>query len=227
MRYHFGLLAAILILLGSHSLAFADTVMPPQDYVIEVGDGEFVFVMLANPHGRFRSGQGGLRVEEIRAHYSQSGLYRADDPRTPLWTVNWHSSHVYITADGRYLVRPGPWPTHYNFGEIAVAFYEEGRLLESYSVSDLVKNPFTLPQSVSHYRWRQEMDFREERAQLFVRTMHGERYLFDVTTGEVIEGTPPGRYRALLVIAACLSVPAIVLVAFYFGIRSGRRVYEA
>lgn len=73
-----------------------------------------------------------------------------------LWrTEGWYASEVFLSDDGRYLVRMGVWPTtNDEFTDVAVAFYDRGKLLKSYDVRDLIKRPHLIEHSVSHYRWQ-------------------------------------------------------------------------
>ncbi|RBP46118.1 hypothetical protein DES53_102504 [Roseimicrobium gellanilyticum] len=75
-----------------------------------------------------------------------------------LWrTEGWYASEVFLSDDGRYLVRMGVWPTiSEKFDDVAVAFYDRGKLLKSYEVRDLVKQPHRIEFSASHYEWRPE-----------------------------------------------------------------------
>jgi hypothetical protein len=179
---------AILIVLFSLSIpVLADSPAPEWDYIVEVGDGQFVFVMLSIPGDRTAYGQGGaIQDEEIRAKYNRSGLYHNDDTVVPIWTVNWYAFRVDITFDGKHLVRWGPWAFFDNYDELALEFYENGQLLKTYLVSDIVSDPEKLPHSVSHYTWAAEAEFDENQKKLFLKTENGEEYLFDVTTGGII-----------------------------------------
>lgn len=184
------LATTIVLLLLSSFPAYADSPAPQTDYIIEVGDGQFVFVMLVIPDDKGEYGYGeAILDEEIRAKYSKSGLYSVDDSNDALWTIDWYSYGVSITSDGKHLVRWGPWPLIGDYGEIAIQFYENGNLLISYRVFDLVSEPRKLPRSISHYEWLAAAEFDEEKKELFLETENGEEYLFDVTTGRVIEGT--------------------------------------
>jgi hypothetical protein len=170
------------ILLLPAALVRADEPVPQEDYIVEVGDGRYVFVMLV--------GESDV-VTEIRAKYKRSGLFEADDTENPLWMVDWYASEVDITPDGKHLVRWGPRPSIEGYDELALAFHEDGDLLRSYRVSDLVAAPQELPRTMSHLAWRAESNFDAEKGILYLRTEHDEEYRFDVTTGDVIEEREP------------------------------------
>ena len=102
----FAVLATTLfLLLMSSSPAFADTPFEQRDYIIEVGDGQCVFVMLIQDGYYGYGSDVEFQDEEIRAKYSQSGLYRVDDSNDALYTGNWYAFRVDITSDCKHLVR--------------------------------------------------------------------------------------------------------------------------
>ena len=68
------------ILLLPAAVVHADEPVPVSDYIVEVGGGRYVFVMLA--------GESDV-VREIRAKYAKSGLYEAAETENALWTVDW------------------------------------------------------------------------------------------------------------------------------------------
>jgi hypothetical protein len=124
--------------------------------------------------------------EELRNQYPNSGLYRKGVPSAPLWTVEWFAHEVYISSDGRHLIRMGPWPS--SSDELAVAFYEDGRLLCEYRIYQLVSDPLSLPHSVSHFEWKRGVSLDDAKNELHVTTQLNEEYIFDVTTGLMVEG---------------------------------------
>ena len=175
-------LAILISLLLPAALAHADEPVLAEDYIVDVGDGRYVFVMLV--------GESPV-VTEIGAKYQESGLYEAGETENPLWTVEWYATEVDITPDGKHLVRWGPWPSIDGYDELALEFYESGDLLRSYRVSDLVANPQKLPRTVSHLAWKAESSFDAGNGELYLRTEHDEEYRFDVTTGEIMEERGP------------------------------------
>ena len=54
-------------------------------------------------------GKAGYRSADVREWegYTQSGLYRNDGSRDPLWTFDWYAYNVDVAADGVHLVRHG------------------------------------------------------------------------------------------------------------------------
>lgn len=190
MRHFVLLMIVSITLLLSDSIAFADSPAPQKDYIIEVGDGQYEFVMLSIPEDQSAFGQGGaIQDAEIRAKYSQSGLYRVGDTSEAIWTIDWYAFDVDISFDGQYLIRWGPWAFAGNYSEIALEFYGSGELLKSYRVCDLVAEPEKLPRTMSHYTWKGASEFHETTMKLFLRTMNDEQYWFDATTGSLTRGT--------------------------------------
>jgi hypothetical protein len=168
-----------------NSQPLADKPAPEFDYVQEVAEGKFVFVMLSIEEDPTAYGQGGaVQNEDIRRQYPQSGLYKNDGSITPVWAVDWYAFEVAISSDGRYLVRWGPWPFHGEYDELAVAFYKNGREIRRYAVRDLVADPESLPRSISHYMWAKERSFDATTNLLHIETYNGEQYDVDVTTGK-------------------------------------------
>lgn len=153
---------------------FADTPPMERDYTISVGEGELIFVMLSRTHGS--------QTPEIRALYPKSGLYNVTGkvPRA-LWTVDWYAFKVDLSADGKHLIRWGPWAS--SAPQIAVEFYADGKLTKSYKIEDLVRRPESLPHSVSHFTWKRDVEFNQAKNELYIETLNNEKYLFDVSTG--------------------------------------------
>lgn len=176
------LLAAFILMLLWAESAYADKPIPPHSWERAVGSYRFVMVW---PYDATPLASGERR-------YPASGLYRADGPAEPLWTVDWyaHEGEVFVAADGELLARMGPWPGSEDYDELAVAFYRNGKLTKSYHVSDLVKSPETLPQSASHYMWHNGVTFDPDQLRLSVATIPGITYIFDVKTGQILSPGP-------------------------------------
>lgn len=205
-----GLVMAILIMMPV-SKALADSPAPIRDFSVELPNGEFLFVMLANNTRDAYNQLGYVEEDEtLRNTYPQSGMYRNDGSTTPLWTVDWNAFGVTLASDGSHLIRWGPWPYQGNYFEIAVEFYRDGKLLKSYKVDDLVFNPMALPHSVSHYRWLEDAGEDLENNTIWVTTYEGRHLVFDMTTGKVIEGRLPIKLTTLIY-GAALAIVALPL----------------
>jgi hypothetical protein len=97
-----------------------------------------------------------------------------------------------VSPDGHHLVVWGGWPTHGGeYREEAFSIYEDGKPIKRYEVRDLVVNPEGLPHSVSHYEWVENSEFDGGHNWLMVRTVMGEKYTFDVATGDVVSAVVP------------------------------------
>ena len=179
--------------------AFADTPAPMVDFIETTANGQYDFVMLPELN---RSPEaftyGGVKKKpELRDQYPASGLY-LHGSKVPLWTVNWNAFVVVLSDDGHHVAQLGPWPITDHYDELAIAFYEDGRLLKSWSVRDLVGNKgICLPQSVSHYRWLSHLYPKTEKKQLSgerdevkLETYLDQTIRFDLATGEKIESLP-------------------------------------
>jgi hypothetical protein len=132
-------------------------------------------------YGKQAKWQGRVGEDENLNSYPFSGLYQVDDPREPLWTIDWYAHSVELTEDGRFLVRRGPWG-----GPLGVAFYDRGKLMSTYDVSDLVSDMKKLVYTVSHYFWVDEWKFLPHAGRLHLRTLAGDQHVFDVTTGALV-----------------------------------------
>ena len=117
-------------------------------------------------------------------------------------TKGWYSFEVFVSRDGRNLVRMGPWSvgSEPSKDDLAIAFYKDGKLLKQYSTEELVKDESKVIASVSHYFWQAPSPVDDdvtdaERLKLRLHldytntfnlhTIDGWTYTFDVTTGKI------------------------------------------
>ena len=73
-----------------------------------------------------------------------------------LWkTAGWFAWQVFLARDGRHMIRLGGWPRgdKPKAEDLAIAFYDAGVLVKSYSTLDLIKDAAAVPKSVSHYQF--------------------------------------------------------------------------
>ena len=173
---------AVAILALADVPAVADEEAPESFYTKLTPDGLHLFVMIS-PYPN------ALERQNSRITYTQSGLYRNDGSSTPIWTVTWYAHNVEPLSDGVHLVRPGPWASSSN--SEAVAFFAKGKLIRSYTVRDLVADPDLMPHSVSHFKWRSYEHLNDHEKTYTIETKHGERYKFDVTTGDISSSFSP------------------------------------
>ena len=105
-------------------------------------------------------------------------------------TKGWYTFEGYLSDDGLYFVRFGPWASDQkNHTDLAIAFYDRGKLLKEYKVKELIKNPDSLENSVSHYMWRPVKQSKPNG--FYGETFHlvmidKTTYSFDFKTGEII-----------------------------------------
>ena len=104
-----------------------------------------------------------------------------------IWKVNFYSSEVILADDGRHLIAFGPWAM--DMTDLAVSFYEEGRLLKEYRVLDLI-DPDKVQRTVSHLFWKEADNvsasrLSEDQKTFTVRMIDGTERVFDVATGEL------------------------------------------
>jgi hypothetical protein len=132
----------------------------------------------------------------IREPFGAAFELREDGTFRELWTVKgWYAFEVFLSDDGRYLVRMGDWPTgeRPSKDHLAVAFYDRGKLLAQYSTADLVKDPTKVLRSVSHYVWLhggvtsqgEPPHYSDANNTFHLKTIDGIEYTFDATTGKI------------------------------------------
>jgi hypothetical protein len=177
--------------------ALADSPAPESSYKEIAPGGKYVFVMISpmTPDEDERKWDTKYRVaiREIRRTYKRSGLYRNDGSTEPLWTVDWYTHSVAISSDGVHLIRPGPWPGGNRYGPLgsaldveALSFFANGKLLRTYRIRELVDDPDKLPRSVSHFDWERKGQLDDARSEYVLTTLDGNRFVFDIRTGEII-----------------------------------------
>jgi hypothetical protein len=180
----------LLLLVGLPLAVRTDTPPTVHDYSVDSQDGRYIYVMLTEaPYG--------IKDPGLRKKYTRSGLYAADDPPAPLWTVDWYSPNIpwqtiYIASDGVHMTRLGEWPRKGDYGTLAVAFYANGKQLEAYSVADLAAAPEELLESTSHYMWLESAQLNDAANQFELVMLGGERYTFDLARGAIVDQDTPG-----------------------------------
>lgn len=173
-------LISLLILAVATPFSLADTPAPPSSYVAQSADGQFLFVMIAPPWSEERA----AKIQAIRKKYRVSGLYRNDGSSEPLWAVGWYAYGVIVASDGSHVIRHGPWAS--SSGDEAFTFFADGREIRSYRINELVGNPEFLPHSVSHFMWLGNHQLDDSAGTWAIRTLNGEYYTFDISTGEIL-----------------------------------------
>jgi hypothetical protein len=186
MSTRLAVVAVALLVLGL-SPPRLDLEMAPTPYVVTSRFGWSFFKMSPDPSDPMDRDKG------IGFAY-KAAVGQADEL---LWqTSGWYAFTVFLDDSGKYLVRLGNSPRgdKPSAADLAVAFYESGKLVKSYSTADLVKDASKVLASVSHYAWLGEPapDFSAqptmlaENLEFRLRTTDGIEYVFDARTGAVI-----------------------------------------
>jgi hypothetical protein len=182
-------------------------------YTAETAGKKYVFVMRRNDGGDDYL---------VGDKYKWSGMYRNDGSTAPLWTVDW-KQRVFLPDDGKHVVRFGSRRYSATYREEAFTFVSEGKSIKSYQVRDLIAFPYLLPHSSAgygllysplapdlpndgvlmkvdehnYYPLNSGAIIDNEKQTLAFETCHGDKYLFDFTTGEMISGDRPSRNLSL------------------------------
>lgn len=176
-------------LLTSAGMAWADRARAPYDYVKEVANGKYLFVMLATQgHGLDAGAPDDVGIIEtdssLRNRYKESGMY-LPGRKEPLWTVSWYSFEVYPSSDGNHLVRLGPWAS--SVDQLALAFYFKGSELKRYLIRDLIRDSTQVYPTVSHFFWIESHHFDDTGQVFHLKTVEDKSYSFSMTSGELLK----------------------------------------
>jgi hypothetical protein len=138
--------------------------------------------------GRFPSSPEELR---LRTRFPKTGLYRADDPKVPLWTIDWAFRKESIVAmfeeyGHHFLVVRDAG------GELEdLAFLEDGRIMHTYPRTGWVERKWTLPYSSCGFDYEAEVRYSKSAGRHLVvaSSREGEEYTYDAMTGLLIGST--------------------------------------
>jgi len=186
-----------IILLISCLTALADSPAPPEPRLTVSASNRFAFSMLP-PHW---NSKGDITRQPFGTAYElqDDGSFRS------LWRVTgWYAFQCFLSDDGRYLVRMGGWAVgkQPSKQDLAVAFYDRGKLLKQFSTADLVKDKTKVVASTSHYLWLacETVQFGPDRDQkrteppptlvddtFQLKTCDGIEYTFDIKTGKITD----------------------------------------
>jgi len=154
--------------------ALADSFIAPEPAVVESEDGAYVFSFNPDNDGDF----------------PEMGVYLDFAGRLELvylipFGYMTFLSDFYFSSDMRYMVH---FPTITQ--DTVLFFYDNGELMESYRIPNLVGDKSVVSYSVSMASW---YDFNSrmldsDNNTFAVTTNDGLSYVFDITTGKVIEG---------------------------------------
>jgi hypothetical protein len=181
-------------LLASSSSAFAYIPRPACSYKVGTVSGQYVFVMISPAEG-WPPGFTTDEAAAIRRQYKQSGVYRNDGSADPVWVYDggyYYDFQVNLASDGHHLI------IHQSTVEKpdtpAIIFYAGGRVVRSYTMNELVRNADRLKET--RLSWRgyyclDKVQFDEARMEYRVVTKDGNRFVFDVRTGEMVSASRP------------------------------------
>lgn len=190
-------------LLLTGAAALADSPAMPTPRVTVSRNAEFIFKQVP---ARWNN-EGVVTNEHVGIAYQleTDGTFRR------LWRVEgWYAFQTFLSNDGHYLVRMGNWSGGQNPSreDLAVAFYDKGKLLAEYSTADLVKDHSKVSRSVSHYTWLAHdvqifrPNYENEKPEplpelgwdnkFHLKTCDGISYAFDATTGKIISAKRDG-----------------------------------
>lgn len=128
----------------------ADTLADPFPWVTTAEGGRYFFKMVPAKN-RVQEDKIITEREAFGVAYSMA----EDGSFEELWkTSGWFTFGGFLSQDGRYFVRMGPWASDQeNLTDLAVAFYDGGKPLKEYAVRDLIRDTKAVVKSVSHYDW--------------------------------------------------------------------------
>jgi hypothetical protein len=189
----------------------ADSFDPPEPSKIELEDGAKVFYMTP--------------LRYAGEDYLPSGLYYNTEPPEVIYlissnhtakNISYFSEHnVYLSNDGMYFAHfPTPFKddryTNSPPGTV-LEFYANGNLVERYNVSQLVKNNSKLSYTESMVFWEKRgRHFNADNNTLSITTADDITYVFDITTGNIINGENTSVFTIVIVAVAALCALVII-----------------
>jgi len=191
-----------LLLMLSASSTFADEEVAPYAWEVKSANGTYLFKMsppdIDYKHSKF-----------IEKKLASTIVYKLTESgkQVEIWKAQgWYHFEGMISPDGRYFVGFGPWASDFeNHSDLAIAFYDRGKLIKSYKVNQLIKNMEALEYSVSHYRWRPDKQTKPNGFydKVFHMVMIDKTaYDFNFTTGDIIRTDIDSKAKGSAVIDA-------------------------
>ena len=206
----FGLALLILPILVS-----ADDFIPPDPFYIISGDGTKVFHV--TPH---------LREDLItwgEDEFPETGLYYNTDPPIPIYLVTspfvgchfgylWEQD-FFFSRDMQYFA----WSPTTNTKGTAVVFFANGIAQKTYNISDLINDLDAVAETTTTLRWiygwrNENISFDAETNLLTIKTIESQTYVFDITSGEIVEAPSPPSQFSWLQLAVLIVIGSIVLI---------------
>jgi hypothetical protein len=171
-----------------------------------------------------------LRQVALRESYPASGLYRRNDPSTPLWTTAWRSSvkDIFVSNDGvHHVFAFQEWDSTISNRGDAVELYANGKLLASYREFELLPS-WRLRFLAARYlktEWPTCTSARlnDATGRFVIHTNHGDVFEFDIATGQLVRGTSPWSGIVPLLITLGAACGAGILFVIFRWIRRQTR----
>jgi len=168
------LLCILTVFLTSAILAdlFADTPLPPPK-VRQVWSHNKQFYALMDP-----------KVMTTTVYRVEDGAKRAKSWTMPGWFRVAHladdGEHFVVGHDGINLL-----PLKVTKDEPLIRFFERGKLVNTVTLGELLKDQSSLKRTASHYLWGSYLGL-DEKGHYVVKTVEGRTLVFDVTTGKPV-----------------------------------------
>ncbi len=164
----------------------ADSPATPRPWVATSERGEYLFKMVP---AKWRKDDEKYVIG--REAFGVAYKVTEDGELDEIWrTEGWYTFEGYLSEDGQYFVRFGPWASDQKkHTDLAIAFYDRGKLLMKYRVRDLIKRPELLTYSTSHYDWKAANQTKPngfKGGTFHLAMIDKMTYSFDYETGEII-----------------------------------------
>ncbi|NUZ12865.1 hypothetical protein HUZ36_18970 [Pseudoalteromonas sp. McH1-7] len=184
----------IFIMMIFSFVAYADRESIPKPYIV-TQEGMFESYYFKMIPENFHFEDDNLVIDSEA--YGRAFRLNYDGTEEELWSVSgWHANNVYLAGkEAVNLVRLGNWARGQapENEDLAVAFYERGKLLKSYSTADLIEKPDSVKLSVSHYQWKLSSNLARNNKYFYIETVENITYKFDVSTGEIVDVKLPNK----------------------------------
>ena len=172
--------------------------------------------------------------------FPATGLYYNTDPLIPIYLVEtpfegsafgvvWEHDFIF-SKDMQYFA----WIPITNgvalfdtTGTTALVFYANGVAQKTYMVSDLVYDADAVSWTTTTAQWiycrSETMTFNAETNRLTIKTVDGQTYVFDITSGKIVETTHTALNISWLLFTALTAIGLFVLVGGIVFYRAKRR----
>jgi hypothetical protein len=168
----------IVVVLVFVNIARAELPAEPYAKAFTAPNGRFVFILVPNGTKENANSAIGTMFELVRG-----GMLREQ------WrTDGWFDFDVFPSDDGHMLIRItspvfGRTPSK---SDIVLRFYNEGNIVKSYSVMDLMRPPFVVRRTMSFYEWISRAPSKTAHiagARFYLTTIDSVSHSFDISSG--------------------------------------------